>query len=129
MICYARKKYLLKVLAKKKFFTERRQVKSTGNDSFLKVQLGAVIERCSTRIVIGETYSEPNQTSKMEHFVKIIKPLAVFAKHFNLDVWQGSKYTSGYHQNFRKIKEQYPRLNLVIVTILDFHCTKNEIFH
>ena len=61
MICYARKKYLLKVLAKKNFFTERRQVKSTGNDSFLKVQLGAVIERCSTRIVIGETYSEPNQ--------------------------------------------------------------------
>ena len=39
-------------------------------------------------------YSEPFQTSKMEHFVKIVDdfwPLTVYEKWFILDVWQGSE--------------------------------------
>ena len=38
-------------------------------------------------------YSEPPQTSKMEHFAKIViglQPLTVFAKHSLLDLWQHS---------------------------------------
>ena len=40
-------------------------------------------------------YSEPNQISKMERFVKIFngrKPLPIFARSFTLDVWLGLKY-------------------------------------
>ena len=40
---------------------------------------------------------EPSQTSKMEHFAKIVnifKPLTIFAKTTILDVWLGSVYVS-----------------------------------
>ena len=39
-----------------------------------------------------ETYSEPCHKSKMESFAKIVnglKVLAIFAKRFILDIWQG----------------------------------------
>ena len=35
-----------------------------------------------------ETYSEPGQTSKMEHFAKLVNGSI-------LDVWQGPEYASG----------------------------------
>ena len=44
---------------------------------------------------IAEAYSEPCQTSKKEHFAKIVngyKPSTIFAKCFILDLWQGSEY-------------------------------------
>ena len=42
-----------------------------------------------------ETYSEPCHKSKMESFAKIVnglKVLAIFAKRFILDIWQGFEY-------------------------------------
>ena len=44
-----------------------------------------------------ETYSEPSETSKMEHFAKMadcIQPLTIFEKHFILDVSQCYEYSS-----------------------------------
>ena len=44
-----------------------------------------------------QSYSEPYQTSKMEHFAKIVngwKPFTTFAKHSILDVSQGSEYAT-----------------------------------
>ena len=44
-----------------------------------------------------EALSEPSQTSKMEHFAKLVnyrKPLTIFAKGSILDFWLGSKYAS-----------------------------------
>ena len=41
------------------------------------------------------TYSKSCQASRREIFLKIVngtKPLIIFAKHFILDVWQGSNY-------------------------------------
>ena len=46
---------------------------------------------------ITEIYWGPGQTSKMEHFAKIVNsfyPLTIFLKRSILDVWQGSEYTS-----------------------------------
>ena len=48
-------------------------------------------------IIITQVYSELYQTSIMESFSKIVsncKPLTIFAKCSNLDVWQGSGYVS-----------------------------------
>ena len=45
----------------------------------------------------GELYSDPCQTSRIEVFAKIVYSLklsTVFVKSSNLDVWQGSEYTS-----------------------------------
>ena len=42
-------------------------------------------------------YSEPYQTSKMEHFAKTVngwKPLTIFPHCSALDLWQGSEHTS-----------------------------------
>ena len=42
-----------------------------------------------------EVYWEACQTSKMESFAKTVtdpRPLTIFAKCSNLDVWQGSQY-------------------------------------
>ena len=45
-----------------------------------------------------KTYSEPSQTSKMEHFAKIVNDLnSIF------DVWQGSEYTSVTGKIFFKV--------------------------
>ena len=44
-----------------------------------------------------QTYSEPCQTSKMEHFMKEVnefQPLTIFAKRTITVVCQGSEYTS-----------------------------------
>ena len=45
-----------------------------------------------------EAYAEPYQRYKMQCFAKIVntkKLLTMFAKHYLLDVWRGSEYTSG----------------------------------
>ena len=50
-------------------------------------------------------YSEPCQTSKMEHFVKIGNgwiPLNIFAKRSTLDILQGSEYASASDKDYRK---------------------------
>ena len=42
-----------------------------------------------------EVYSEPCQTSKIEHFVKIVndfQPLSIFVKRSILDIWEGCEY-------------------------------------
>ena len=44
-----------------------------------------------------EACSQPNQTSKIEIFVKMVhgfRPITISAKNSILDVWQGSEYTS-----------------------------------
>ena len=49
------------------------------------------------RWVLPEANSEPNQTSKMDYFVKIVKgfyPLTILAKCSNIDVGQASEYAS-----------------------------------
>ena len=54
----------------------------------------------------GEAYSEHSQTSKMEHFPKIVnswKPLIIMAKSSILDVWQGSEYASGEISDYIRI--------------------------
>ena len=48
-------------------------------------------------IITTQVYSELYQTTIMESFSKIVsncKPLTIFAKCSNLDVWQGSEYVS-----------------------------------
>lgn len=58
-------------------------------------------ENCSiiiTYTIMPEAYAEPYQRYKMQCFAKIVntkKPLTMFAKHYLLDVWAGSEYTSG----------------------------------
>ena len=50
------------------------------------------------KLQITEAYSELCQTFKIEYFtkkVKSFKPLTFFCKHFILDIWHGSEYTSG----------------------------------
>ena len=56
------------------------------------------------------TYFEPNETSKMELFAKIvdcIQPLTIFAKHFRLGVSQGYEYASA------KAKQNTGALSLI----------------
>ena len=53
-------------------------------------------------IRLAEAYSEPCQTSKMEHFAKIVNAfqlLTIFAKHSILYVWLGSECACGQFQN------------------------------
>ena len=48
-------------------------------------------------ILIPEAHSEPRQSSKMGHFVKIgntSQTLTIFTKNFILDVCRGSGYAS-----------------------------------
>ena len=39
-----------------------------------------------------DTYSEPTQRFKMEHFAKLVKSLTIFPKRSMLDLWQGYEY-------------------------------------
>ena len=41
-----------------------------------------------------EAYSEHCQTSKIEHFAKVVNTVTFFVKSTILDVWQGSEYAS-----------------------------------
>ena len=55
------------------------------------------IDKCknSTFLIISEAYSEPNQISKLNLFVKLVygfKTLTSFVKSFVLDVILGSEY-------------------------------------
>ena len=50
---------------------------------------------CQVSMCHLEVYSEPCQTSKIEHFVKIVndfQPLSIFAKRSILDIWEGCEY-------------------------------------
>ena len=54
--------------------------------------------------MIRGIFIRPSQTAKMEVFAKIVNDwelLAVFAKSFILDAWQGSEYTS----------DEFPQVN------------------
>ena len=65
-----------------------------------------------------QTYSEPIQNSKMEHFAKIVNcwGLLTFSrKHFILHVWPGSEYASVYDKLSNQLSisnnlSQEPRL-------------------
>ena len=58
-----------------KYMLEDRTLTTTKHDTFvLKVN--------------AEAYSKPSQTSKVEHFAKIVN----FAKHSILDIWLCSRY-------------------------------------
>ena len=45
-------------------------------------------------VYYSETYSEHCQTSKVEHFEKIVEGFEPFSKRSILDIWQGSGYAS-----------------------------------
>ena len=49
-----------------------------------------------------ETFSEPSQTSKMEHIAKVGKPLTIFAKSSILNVRLGSENASKIQFSFKK---------------------------
>ena len=61
----------------------------------------------------AEGYSEPNRTSKMELFTEIVNGLnllTVFTKSSDLDVWQGSEFTSDLkhlHKEYIYLKQVY----------------------
>ena len=62
--------------------------------SFLKQWIG----EWGRRERIPDAYSENCQTSKMECLTKTVNsfyPLTISAKHFILDIWQGSAYVPG----------------------------------
>ena len=47
----------------------------------------------------ADAYLEPNLASTIEFFFQK-KTLSILAKSFNMDVWLGSKYTSGIDKSF-----------------------------
>ena len=63
-------------------------------------QTGVVINNLFLKAEGTEVYSEPNWTSKMGLFAKIVngeRSLTFFTKCFILDVWLGSEYSSELH--------------------------------
>ena len=91
-----------------------------------------------------DTYSEPTQRFKMEHFAKLVKSLTIFPKRSMLDLWQGYEYahlslhaffkSNSFISNARlklakKIKQmlsstlrfKFCHLEMVILSILSLH--------
>ena len=62
--------------------------------------------KCSEKILLSDAKPEPNQTSKMKFFARMVnelKLLATFTITFTLDVWLGSEYTPANESIFCKI--------------------------
>ena len=59
-----------------------------------------------SRPKFSEAYSEPSQTSKIEHFAKVIygfEPLTFLAESSILDVWLGSECVSAFGINMNML--------------------------